>query len=136
MLNKFNFKAGIIFFLVLIPVVAFSQELEQPVPLQTVFEAIATLVKNWKGMSGIGIAAAILTLLVQILKTELLGGLLAKASPFLKRLLITVLGQFAGIVIAVNGGLGWIEAVVAGLLTSGGAVAIYEAIKPFFSKKS
>jgi hypothetical protein len=134
MLSKI--RGSVFLFSVLIfPLVCFSQIAETPVPIKDVFEMIAQLVNNWRSLSTLGLISSVIVLVMQILKTEIMGGLLLKASPFLKRLLITVFGQVAGVIVAVSGGLTWVEAIVTGLITSGGAVAIYEAIKPFFSKK-
>ena len=119
-------------------VVALSQDIgsEVHVQIKDVFEAISLLIKNSKGLSGIGIASAIVVILIQLLKTEMLGNLMNKLPPFWKRILIVLLGQISGILIGVNSGMGWVNSIIAGLLTSGGAIAIYECLKPLFVKKS
>lgn len=116
---------------------AFGQEsgLPETVPMESVFDSIAELVKNYKGLKGIGLAAAIISIVFQLLKTALFGGLMDKAGPFLRRAVLTGMGLITAIVMAVAGGMSWIEALIAGLLSSGGAVALYEALKPFFKKK-
>lgn len=121
----------------------FAQEMgivldETPVPFGTLLESVGELIKNWKGLSGIGLASSLLALVIQALKTELLGGLLNKAGPLgpnIRRLIIFVLGQISGIVLSFAGGkFSLVEAIITGLITQGGAVALYEHLKPFFKR--
>ena len=123
----------VFFVLILIPAICIAEELK--VPMEDIFKSISSLISNFRGLSGIGIAAAILTILIQFLKTDITGNLMQKLPSTWRRILITILGQIGGIVIAANGGLGWVDSIIAGLLTSGGAVAIYEALKPLLAKK-
>lgn len=119
--------------LVVVPMILYAQvEEAATVPISDVFNDIAELVKNFKGLSGIGVSSALLAILLQFLKTDLAGGLLKNVNSNVIRIIVTVLGQVSGIIIGVAGGLGWLDSVIAGLLTSGGAVAIFEAVKPFF----
>lgn len=133
-----DYRIGLLFimvlFFVLIPFYIFAQE-SAPVPVEDIFKSISDLVKNYKGMKGIAIASSVLMVLIQVCKTEIMGRLISKANPFLNRVIITVCGQICGILMASNSGMSWLEAVITGLLTSGGAVAIYEAIKPLLKKK-
>lgn len=131
---RFNLNK-LFFVLLILPVVAFAQAVDESVPPSDVVNAIVDLVKNWKAWSALAVAAASITIIVQALKTDILGNLIDKMNPFMKRLLITALGQVAGIILMVANGKGWIDAVVAGLFTSGGAVAIYESLKPLIDKK-
>jgi len=113
---------------------------ETPVPFGTVLESIGELIKNWKGLGGIGLASAILATIIQFLKTDLMGGFLDKAGRFgpnIRRLIILVLGQVSGVILSLSSGkFSWVDAIVSGLITQGGAVAIYEYLKPFFKKSA
>ena len=92
-------------------------------------------VENWKSLGGLGICSLILLFLISLLKSKFGMGLFKKLDPLVKRLVVTLLGQGVGIVGAMYGGAEWKIALVAGLLTSGGAVAIYEVTKPVLALK-
>lgn len=85
--------------------------------------AIVELVKNYKGMSPLAIGMALVVLLMQILK------MFFKDSFKYKRLAVTILSVIYAGLLALTQGLGIGEMLVTVLLTGGGAVAIYEAIK-------
>lgn len=109
--------------------------LEAPTPADgDPIATISDLIKNWKKMSPVAIGAAIILILVQLLKHNIFGQFFHNIE--FKRSLITVLGVLYGVVYLVSVGTDWITALVVGLLSSGGAVAIYEAIKPFLKKKT
>ena len=107
---------------------------EEIVPLDEAINATVALVKDYKSMGKLGAAIALLNLLIMLLKTQLLGAWFSKKGPKTKRLLLVVFGQAMGILLAVEGGMGPLSAVIAGLITSGGAMAIYEAYKAAFKK--
>lgn len=130
-------KSRLFIILTTIPMLTYA--LDNPevvVPMKSVFESISDLVKNFKGLTSIGVFSAILVIIIQFLKTDVAGNFLKKLTPTMKRIIITVLGQVSGILIAVVGGMGWVDAIIAGLLTSGGAIAIFEVFKPLFEKKN
>lgn len=107
---------------------------ELPVPAEG--DPTLTLVKlitDWKAMSPIATGAMVILLLVQLLKTSLLGQFFPSIEW--KRFFITFLGIAYGVVYLVSTGTPWVTAAVVGLLSSGGAVAIYEALKPLLGKK-
>lgn len=105
------------------------------VGLDVIVDSILALIKNWKGLGTLGALSSILVLLVQLLKTELLGGWFEGKAPLVKRALIVIFGVINGVILSVwTGGLSWMEAIMGGLLVSGGAMAIYEVIKPFIKK--
>jgi hypothetical protein len=108
---------------------------DEIVPLSDVVDATGALVKDAKGMGKLGLAIAVLNLLIMFLKTQLAGAWFAKRGPKTKRLLLVVFGQAAGILLAIEGGLSPLSAVIGGLITSGGAMLVYEAAKPFLKKK-
>ena len=112
---------------------AFGQEAS--VPLDQAFKELIALVSNYKAMSPIALSISIVLLLVSVLKTDLVGGFFKNQSSLVKRLIITVLGQVAGVLTMVSTGIVWHQAVIVGLISSGGAVAIYEAYKVAFPKK-
>lgn len=112
---------------------AFGQEAS--VPLDQAFKELIGLVSNYKAMSPIALSIAIVMLLTTILKTDLVGGFFKNQSALIKRLIITVLGQIAGVLTMISTGIVWHQAVIVGLISSGGAVAVYEAYKAAFPKK-
>jgi len=99
-----------------------------PEPTTTLLD----LIKNWKEMTPLGIGMGLVSMLVQALKSDKLGGLFKNFKY--KRTLIVILGQIYAIGLMVVQGSSWISAIITGLISSGGAVAIYEAIKPLFSR--
>ena len=113
---------------------AFGQE-EASVPLDVAFKSLVDLVTNYKAMSPIALSIAIVLALTSFLKTDLVGGFFKNQSALIKRLIVTVLGQVAGVLTMISTGLVWHQAIIVGLISSGGAVAIYEAYKAAFPKK-
>ena len=79
--------------------------------------------------------AAIINIIVLILKSNWCHGWFGKRSALVKRILIIVLGQVFAILTAIIGGTSWTDAIISGLISSGGAMAIWEVIKPIFVKK-
>jgi hypothetical protein len=112
--------------LALFPVIAFAD-----VPIVTPdgdpLQSLLALFMNWKAMGPLAIGSAFIVAAVQALKK------LFPEFPY-KRGIVTVLGVAYGVLTAVTQGMGLGAALIAALLTSGGAVAIYEALKPLFSK--
>ena len=104
--------------------------MEQPI------NAIVDLVTNWKAMGTLGIISAIIAIIIQLLKTKLVGNFFEKKSPLIKRAVLAILGVISGIVLMVLGGMAWMPALMTGLVTSGGGMVIYEVLKPFFKKKA
>jgi hypothetical protein len=122
-------------FLFIMSTLAYCQVVDDPpVPLSDFFNDIIELVRNWKGMGALAISSAILTLIVHGLRVVALGDLFDSLRPGIKRAAIIILGQVQGIVLAISGGMAWWEAILTGLLTSGGAIAIYECLKPLLNK--
>lgn len=112
---------------------AFGQDAS--VPLDQAFKELISLVSNYKAMSPIALSVSIVLLLTTLLKTDLVGGFFKNQSAMIKRLIITVLGQVAGVLTMISTGIAWHQAVIVGLISSGGAVAVYEAYKAAFPKK-
>lgn len=116
-------------------VVLDSVKVEAPAPAEgDPIVTISELIKNWKSMSPVAIGAAIILILVQLLKSSFFGQFFNNL--VVKRAFITVLGVAYGVVYLISAGTDVVTALVVGLLASGGAVAIYEAIKPLISKKT
>lgn len=109
---------------------------EVSVPLDQAFNELIKLVMNYKAMSPIALSIAIVMLLTTLLKTDLVGGFFKNQSSLVKRLIITVLGQVAGVLTMISTGIPFAQAIIVGLISSGGAVAIYEAYKVAFPKKA
>lgn len=113
-------------FLWLLPLVAFA-EVPVVVPDGDPLQALLSLILGWKAMAPLAIGSAIIVVVVQAMK---------KLLPEFKykRLIVAVLGVLYGVMLALSNGMGVLEAAVAALFVSGGAVAIYEAIKPALAK--
>lgn len=108
-------------FMVLVPVLVWASGIEIPDgdPLKTLLD----LFQNWKALSPVAIGAAIVCALAQGVKSILGDGFKYK------RLLVTVLGVLWGVLMTMSSGLTLLQAFVMVITVSGGAVAIYEAIK-------
>lgn len=106
---------------------------DQPT-LSNIFDAIVELVVNWKVLGSFGIASAILSILIMCLKADFTDFLFKWSTKghYVKILIIVILGQGAGIIAAISTGMKWQTAVFSGLITSGGAMVIYNAAKPLF----
>lgn len=105
------------------------------VPDVDISKGILDLILGYKVLGPIGIGSGVIVLLVNILKSDFFGNLFKNLNPLIKRLIITILGVIYGVLFQVQSGIGWGNAIVTGLLASGGAVAIWEAVKPLIEKK-
>lgn len=102
--------------------------------MDQVLDATVSLVQNGKSMGKLALAVAMVNLLIMLMKTSMMGNLFTKLNPIVKRLVILALGQAAGILMAMEAGTGPLAAVIGGLLSSGGAVAIFEMAQPLWAK--
>lgn len=120
--------AGSILFLALAlalwPLISLAAE----VPEVNALQALVDLITNWKALTPLGIGSAVIVIVVQLLKQFF-------PSSNVVRLVVVVLGVAYGVLTSLLNGMGIIEALVLGIITSGGAVAIYEAVKPLLPKK-
>ncbi len=109
----------------LLPTLAFSEGIIPPEvdPLAT----ILALFQNWAAMSPLVLGSTLIALTVQLLKMFV-------GDFEYKRIVIAGLGVVYGVITALLGGYSVFDALVAALITSGGAVAMYEAIKPLLPK--
>jgi hypothetical protein len=74
-------------------------------------------------------------LIFNFLKLPFIAGFLEKyIGPNWKRIIILSFGQIVGIILAISGGMGILDSIIAGLFTSGFATFLFEQIKPLFSK--
>jgi len=102
------------------------------VPQVDPFAALMDLITQWSALSPVLIGSSIITILVQLSKQFIKGD-----NPAFKKGLILGLGILYAIFQSVSGGLGWLPSLGLVLLTSGGAVAIYEwIVKPLLPKKA
>lgn len=76
-----------------------------------------------------GSVAVLIMAVVQILKTNEVVGLLGKISPKFLPLIIGVVTTIGYVVAAVIAGKSWFQGAIEGLVTSGGAMLIYESIR-------
>ena len=140
------FRLFFVVFLGFLACLGFTQEVaeylvldESPLPVGTLIEAITELIKNWKGLQGIGTASAIVSLLTVFLKTEPLFSILNRmgaSGPWVRRLAVLLFSQISGALISIGAGGSVWDSILTGLIVQGGAVAIYEHLKPFFKKKA
>lgn len=107
----------------------------QAVPDAEVSKELLNLLLNFKTLGPLGIGASVIVILTQLLKGDFFGNIFKGLNSNVKRLIITVLGQVYGLIFMVQSGSSWGNAAIIGLLSSGGAVAIWEAIKPLVEKK-
>ena len=99
------------------------------VPPGDPLQSLLALIMNWKASTPIVIGIGLISVIVQSLKAFL-------PSSAVRKAVVVALGVAYALLQAVIGGIGWMEAAVMILLTSGGAVALYEwVIKPLLGKK-
>ena len=112
--------------LFLITAICFAADLE--VPEGDPLAALLDLITNWKALSPIGLGSGIIVVVVQSLRKFL-------PSSNIRRAIVVVLGVVWAVLQGLLNGMGALDMIVMVLLTSGGAVLIYEAaIKPFLKK--
>lgn len=99
----------------------------QGVPEGNPVESLLALIKDYKAMSPFAIGMASIAVIVQLLKAEFFGAFFDKFKY--KRLLIAALGQAYGILFLLASGSSVVDAFIVGFVSSGGAVALYEAYK-------
>lgn len=109
-----------IFGILLISILVFAQAGQ--IPDGDPLKALVDLITNWQTMSPIAIGLAVVVIGTQALKK------FAPDWPY-NRLTVSLLSVIYGVVTAVTGGASWTSAAVLVLITGGGAVAIYEALK-------
>lgn len=82
----------------------------------------------------VGSVAPIIVAVVQLLKTDLFGGLLLKINQKYVPVVLTVLSVVGNVAVGVVQGKKWLPSAIEGLFISGGAMAIYETVKTIKSK--
>ena len=103
------------------PVLALAEV--APVPDGDIFSLVMQLISNGKAMG-----TAAIGIVVTMLATQLVKNLMPDTNMY-KRLIVLVLSCAYGIFLAVVGGATWPLAALAILINSGGAMALYEALK-------
>lgn len=121
------------FMLSMVPVFAQSG-LPASIPEGGDLSSLISLFMNYKTLGPVGIGAAAVLALIQLFKSDLFGSFFKNLSPAVKRLVITVLGQVYGILYLIVSGKSVGDAILTGLIASGGAVLIWEVVSPFFKK--
>lgn len=117
---------------------AFAQvgSVDEAVSFESVVKSVMALIGNYKGLGGVGIAGAVVAILMQLLKTTLFAGFFkSNKSKLIKRLIVLSLGTVSGVIGLKLGGAGIVDALIGGILTSGAAMAIYESVKGLKSSK-
>lgn len=109
-------------FLVMLPVVGYAVDVPIVVPDGDPLQALLMLFASWKTAGPLAIGSMIIVVAVQAMKKML-------PEFKYKRIAVTALGIVYGVLLAVSNGMGVVEASIAALFVSGGAVAIYEALK-------
>lgn len=128
-----RFLSILLMTLVIMPFV-YAQSLPPSVPESGDIAASINILLNAKALGAIGLGAAIILIVVQFLKSSLFDQIFKSLDPKYKRLLITLLGVVYGVLYLIVSGKSGAEAIMVGLFSSGGAVAIFEAIAPFLKK--
>lgn len=119
--------------LVIVPMVLYAQLVDEaPSQPSDVLTSIVNIVQNWKGMTAIGVISAFVVLLVQVAKVTFLESLWEKWGTTKKHAFIVCLGVISQILVQVVKGSNWTDALIGGLVTGGGAIAIYEGIAGVF----
>lgn len=93
-----------------------------------VVKGVTSLIDAARAGSWIGIASAIIMILLNLFRLPALGDLWHKIPRRIKIVIPVILGGAAGILAMIAGGLPWYEALWIGLLTGPGAVFTHEAI--------
>jgi len=96
--------------------------------LADIFAAVLDLIKNLGSLSPLAIASAVITILIMILNSSFCKGWFGKQSPFIKRLIIVVLGEALAIITSLIAGVPLATAAWAGLVVAGGAQLIFENV--------
>lgn len=100
------------------------------VPEGDAFQSLLALILNWNSLAPLAIGSGLIVILVQAMKQFVGDGFIYK------RTLVVFLGVVYSVLLSMQQGLGLVESLVVALITSGGAVAIYEALKPLLGKVS
>lgn len=132
------FKLNLMVIMILMSCLSFAQEVVPIVPeagTDDIITALLNLIKNWKALGTLGAISGVIVIITMLMNSHLTDKWFSKQGPYVKRLLITVLGQVVSVITLVKGGMNWQAAMISGLIASGGAVAIYEALKPLLAKK-
>ncbi len=126
-------------FLMLMPFLLNGQESAPVDPtLPDIVKSILDLVKNWKGNTAIAIISAISMVIIQCLKYAIKNFLQDPSKETLanwSRFFVVLLGVIVMILSSVAGGMSWIDSSIFALITSSGAIAIYQVFKPLMKKK-
>jgi hypothetical protein len=121
------------FALVLLASVVATNAYAQVPPEGDAVQSFLALIANWKVLGPVGIGSGIIVVLLQVLKSPTMGSWFKNVEY--KRIVITVFGQIYGVLFLIQSGQSVINSIVVGLFASGGAVAIWEAVKPLVEKK-
>ena len=125
-------KLLLVLFLSLFTLAAFGQVVPETI---NAGQLLLELVTDYKTMGPLGMGMTAVLLTVWLLKTKFLGSIFKALSSPVKRVVVVVLGQVYGLLYMVQSGMGWGEAAISGIFMAGGAMAIYEAIKPLLPSK-
>lgn len=115
----------------LMPAIALADEV---IPLDKVLESIFDLAKNAKGMGWIALCAAIILIILQLLKTNLVKQWFNKLGDIYKRLVLFGLTFLLAMFNALAAGMKFFAALGSAVASVGGAMAVYEVFKPFMNK--
>lgn len=105
-------------FLMVVPVLAFA---DLVIPDGDPFALLLNLFMNYKAMAPLAIGASLVVIVVQLLKKSI------GDFPY-KLAVVAVLSVVYSVLMSLAGGVSLVQALVAALITGGGAIAIYEAI--------
>jgi hypothetical protein len=112
----------------LLPALAFARAAEGATTPETVAQGVGTLVDAVRLGSWVGIAGALIMLVLNLMRLPLLGGLMNKIPKRWRIALPIILGGVAGILSNIAGGAPALEALMVGLFTGPTAVFGHEAV--------
>lgn len=122
-------KTLMFFFLFFFPYLVFAQDAAPAMGISDIALGVLDLFKKDPSRNSLVVVSSALMLTMQIMKMEMLAPLMSKLGIGMKRLITVVLGQIYAVVLMVSSGMAWDEAMISGLLVSGGATAMFQAWK-------
>ncbi len=101
---------------------------------QPAADIVIQLATHWNDLGPYGIASAILMLIIFFFSSSYCKNWFGVKSPWIRRLIVVVCGQAIGLLSLLKAGMPFPGAVVNGLIVSGGAMVIWQCIKPLIEK--
>lgn len=120
----------------LLAFMAFAQDLPAQIPDGDPMTTLIFLIQNFKVIGPVASGMLIVTFTVQALKSEKFSGIFKKLSGKAQVAIITILGLIYGAAYTLAYKKQPLDFWIIGLISSGGAVSLFNLIKMLFEKKS